>query len=77
MLERIIRDLHKPDAVSAYLRVLGAQHFDFQVLHVRPPMRIILVQESGFRLSFWDVFAEAMTECAIEWEGGTRYLLHE
>uniref|UniRef100_A0AC34GEY1 Globin family profile domain-containing protein n=1 Tax=Panagrolaimus sp. ES5 TaxID=591445 RepID=A0AC34GEY1_9BILA len=28
--------------------------------------------ERGFKPEYWDIFAEALTECAIDWEGGVR-----
>ena len=64
MLNRIINDLADPDKhelVGEYVRELGARHVDFQT--------------RGFRLKFWDVFAEAMTDCALEWEGGIKWVL--
>jgi hypothetical protein len=63
MLDKIITDLAEPpkhDVVRIYLRQLGAQHVDFQT--------------RGFNLRFWDIFTEAMTDCALEWEGGVRYV---
>lgn len=39
-------------------QTLGAFHVKFE--------------SRGFKAAHWDVFAEAMTECAIDWEGGMR-----
>ena len=61
MLNRIINDLAEPAKhahVGEYVRELGARHVDFQT--------------RGFRLKYWDVFEEAMTDCALEWEGGLK-----
>uniref|UniRef100_A0A0N4ZJB3 GLOBIN domain-containing protein n=1 Tax=Parastrongyloides trichosuri TaxID=131310 RepID=A0A0N4ZJB3_PARTI len=57
-LDFCISNLENPNIICNYCFHLGRRHVAFA--------------KRGFRMSYWDTFAEALTECAIEWEGGLR-----
>ncbi|VDM42396.1 unnamed protein product [Toxocara canis] len=57
-LDFILANLNKLDIVANFCRQLGRRHTQYIT--------------RGFRPEYWDAFAEALTECAIDWEGGLR-----
>ncbi|TKR60663.1 hypothetical protein L596_027877 [Steinernema carpocapsae] len=57
-LDFVMNHLEDYDRVSKFCIELGKTHVKFM--------------RRGFKTSFWDIFAEALTECAIDWEGGLR-----
>uniref|UniRef100_A0A915AI51 Globin family profile domain-containing protein n=1 Tax=Parascaris univalens TaxID=6257 RepID=A0A915AI51_PARUN len=57
-IDFILENLNQFDDVANFCRQLGRRHARYISL--------------GFRPEYWDIFAEALTECAIDWEGGLR-----
>uniref|UniRef100_A0A913HPE1 GLOBIN domain-containing protein n=1 Tax=Strongyloides stercoralis TaxID=6248 RepID=A0A913HPE1_STRER len=57
-LDFCISNMDNLDVLCSYCYNLGRRHVAFA--------------KRGFKMSYWDTFAEALTECAIEWEGGFR-----
>uniref|UniRef100_A0A0N5B833 GLOBIN domain-containing protein n=1 Tax=Strongyloides papillosus TaxID=174720 RepID=A0A0N5B833_STREA len=57
-LDFCISNLDNLNVLCSYCYHLGRRHVAFA--------------KRGFKMSYWDTFAEALTECAIEWEGGLR-----
>uniref|UniRef100_A0A1I7YD88 GLOBIN domain-containing protein n=1 Tax=Steinernema glaseri TaxID=37863 RepID=A0A1I7YD88_9BILA len=57
-LDFVMNHLDDLERVSKFCVELGKTHVKFM--------------RRGFKTSFWDIFAEALTECAIDWEGGLR-----
>uniref|UniRef100_A0A7E4ZQU4 GLOBIN domain-containing protein n=1 Tax=Panagrellus redivivus TaxID=6233 RepID=A0A7E4ZQU4_PANRE len=57
-LDFIVANLDNVPAIRRFCRRLGKSHIKYI--------------ERGFKLEYWDIFAEALTECAISWEGGIR-----
>lgn len=55
-LDMAVHHVNDIGAIEAYIYDLGKRHVAFV--------------EKGFKTAYWDVFAEAMVECAIDWEGG-------
>lgn len=57
-LDFIVQNLENMPKLRQFCRRLGKTHVTFI--------------ERGFKPEYWDIFAEALTECAIDWEGGQR-----
>ncbi|KAE9556647.1 hypothetical protein FO519_000053 [Halicephalobus sp. NKZ332] len=57
-LDFIIHNLDNMAKIRQFCRRLGKTHVGFI--------------ERGFKPEYWDIFAESLTECAIDWEGGQR-----
>ncbi|KAK0410415.1 hypothetical protein QR680_005118 [Steinernema hermaphroditum] len=57
-LDFVMNHLEDLERVSKFCVELGKTHVKFM--------------RRGFKTSYWDIFAEALTECAIDWEGGLR-----
>uniref|UniRef100_A0A914RBZ0 Globin family profile domain-containing protein n=1 Tax=Parascaris equorum TaxID=6256 RepID=A0A914RBZ0_PAREQ len=53
-IDFILENLNQFDDVANFCRQLGRRHARYISL--------------GFRPEYWDIFAEALTECAIDWE---------
>uniref|UniRef100_A0A914XF89 Globin family profile domain-containing protein n=1 Tax=Plectus sambesii TaxID=2011161 RepID=A0A914XF89_9BILA len=54
-----VENIQNAEKISQYAQALGANH--------------VKLESRGFKMVYWDVFAEAMTECAIDWEDGVVY----
>lgn len=57
-LDFIVNNLEDMRRIRQFCRRLGKIHVNFI--------------ERGFKPEYWDIFAESLTECAIDWEGGLR-----
>uniref|UniRef100_A0A914PD79 Globin family profile domain-containing protein n=1 Tax=Panagrolaimus davidi TaxID=227884 RepID=A0A914PD79_9BILA len=57
-LDFIINNLEDMKKIRQFCRRLGRSHVNYI--------------ERGFKPEYWDIFAESLTECAIDWEGGQR-----
>uniref|UniRef100_A0A914XC63 Globin family profile domain-containing protein n=1 Tax=Plectus sambesii TaxID=2011161 RepID=A0A914XC63_9BILA len=57
-IDFVVKNLDDMDGISAHVQDLGRKH--------------VLFQSRGFKPQYWDIFAESLTECAIDWEGGVR-----
>ena len=57
-LDFIVNNLEDMKRIRQFCRRLGKSHVNYI--------------ERGFKPEYWDIFAEALTECAIDWEGGVR-----
>ncbi|VDK56971.1 unnamed protein product [Anisakis simplex] len=53
-LDFIVKNLDNLHTVKEYCRELGYRHVKYA--------------SRGFKPEYWDIFAESLTECAIEWE---------
>ena len=74
VMKRLPNDRSMSNVVVPYLRELGARHCTRMVavrLSLSPSPKSAL-QRKGFRDAYWDVMANAMSECFADWDKVTK-----